>query len=54
MVRMPPDFRLDEMIQINNLHAAQTLTCFLCNLLLVTGALIRVLAGASLLDQVKH
>lgn len=54
MVVTPPDFRLYDMIQTNNLHAAQTLTCFLCNLLVVIGALIRVLVGDSLLDQVKH
>lgn len=54
MVVTPPDFRLDDVIQINNLHAAQTLTCFLCSLLVVTAALICVLVGDSLPDQVKH
>lgn len=50
MLVTPPGFRLDDVIQINNLHAAQTLSCFLCNLLVVTGALICVLAGDWLLS----
>lgn len=33
------------MFLINNLHAAQALACFLCSPPVVTGALIRVLAG---------
>lgn len=49
-----PDFRLEDMIQINNLDAAQSLTCSLCNLFVVTGALICVLVRDSLLDQVNH